>query len=363
MRRRNKRMRILVIIVCVIVVAALVFTYVMMFPVNAFAEPYTPPPEGMGATDEYDESTLTFPGDEEEEEEPLDPVLMIMGGPITLDVGETFAIPFIMNDFPPGTLAVWESKNTDVAIVGSDGIVYAVGPGDVEITVQAEQKRSSVLVSVNDLKASRIIIVVDPEIIKTGPTSYELTVGDVTKFTATIEPEGAKVDKITWVLGNGNVASLTPNGKNAEFIAEAIGATQLTVTTGSLVDAITINITESGVPLDTIWDYLKYGVIVLIIVVVIIVLIVWMAARRKKEKMRQRAIAAKRRKEEAERRAREEAAYENREMKRETPEQRLPQNGERATMKVSGTAVGAGMTPPADRKNERERPLTLDDLE
>ena len=358
-------MRILVIIICIIVVAALVLTYVMMFPINAFAAVETPPPEDYGTSGDYDDSTLTFPGDEEEEEIP-EPELRITGGPIQLDVGESYAIPYVMTDFPPGTMPIWESKNKDVAMVTSDGIVMAVGPGDVEITVQAGQKRASVLVSVNNLKANRIIIVVDDEIIKTGPTSYELAVGDVTKFTANIEPEGAKVEKITWVLGNGNVASLSQNGRTAEFVAEAIGQTQLTVKADGLTDAITINIVESGVPLDTIWDYLKYGVIVIIIVVVIIILIAWMAARKKKEKARQRAIAAKRRKEEAERRAREEAAaYDiQREMQRETRDPLPPpQSGKRETMRVSGTAVGAGITPPEDKKTDLERPLTLDDLE
>ena len=358
----------MVIIVCVIVVAALVFTYVMMFPTNAYAEtdsPYTPPPDGYGTSGDYDESTLTFPGDEEEEEEDVpEPVLMITSGPIVIDVGQTFAIPFIMNDFPAGTLAAWESKNMDVAVVSSDGILYGVGPGDVEVTVQAEQKRSSVLVTVNDLQPKRILIVVDEEIIRTGSNSYEMMVGDVTRFVATIEPEGAKVDKISWVLGNDNVASLTQNGRNADFVADAIGQTQLTVTAGSLIDSITINIVESGVPLDTIWDYLKYGVIVLIIVVIIIVLLVWMYQRRKKEKMRQRVLMAKRRKEEAERRAREEAAaYEKRDMRREAPEPHPTQSEGRSTMKVSGTAVGAGMTPPEEKKAERERPLTLEDLD
>ena len=59
-------MRILVIIVAVIVVAALVFTYVMMFLLNSYGaeEPYTPPPDGYGTSGDYDDSTLTFPGDE-----------------------------------------------------------------------------------------------------------------------------------------------------------------------------------------------------------------------------------------------------------------------------------------------------------
>jgi len=358
MRRRNKRMRIGVIIISIIVVAALVVTYVMMFPINSYGETiYTPPPEDYGTSGDYDDSTLTFPGDEEEEDL-LEPMLMITGGPIRLDVGQTYAIPFLMTDFPSGTMAEWESKNPAIAVVSSDGVIYAVSPGDVEIAVRAGDKRSSVLVTVNELKANRIIIVVDDEIIKTGSNSYEVSVGDVTRFTAKIEPEGAKVDKIVWVLGNGNVASLSQNG---EFVAEAIGATQVTLTAGSLVDAITINIVESGVPLATIWDYLKYGVIILIIVIVIIVLIVILASRRKKEKARMRAMAARRRKEEAERRAREEAAaYE---MRREPQEPRPPQSESRETMKVSGTAVGAGMNPPVDRKTDLERPLTLDDLE
>jgi len=360
MRRRSKKMRVLVIIICIIVVAALVLTYVMMFPINAYAEVETPPPEDYGTSGDYDESTLPpFPGEDMEEEEDLpDPMLMITGGPIRLDVGETYAIPYVMTDFPEGTMVEWESKNPDVAVVSADGVLYAVSPGDVEIAVRAGQKRASVLVTVNELRANRILIVVDPEITNTGPTSYELAVGDVTRFLVKIEPEGAKVDKITWVLGNSNVATLSQNG---EFIADAIGQTQVTLTASGLVDAITINIVESGVPLDTIWDYLKYGVIIIIIVVVIIILLAWLAARKKKEKARQRAIAAKRRKEEAERRAREEKAAPKKQ--RDTREARPVHQEERETMRVSGTAVGAGVTPLEEDKTKIERPLTLDDLE
>ena len=357
-------MRILVIIISVIVVAALVLTYVMMFPINAYSAVETPPPDDYGTSGDYDDSTLPpFPGEDKEEEKP-EPVLRITGGPVQLDVGQSFAIPFIMTDFPAGTLAVWESKNPSVAIITSDGVLLARGPGDVEIAVRAGDKRASVLVTVNEPRANRIIIVVDEEIIKTGPSSYELAVGDVTRFTVSIEPEGAKVEKISWILGNGNIASLSQSGSKAEFIAEAIGQTQLTVSAGGLIDSITINIVESGVPLDTIWDYLKYGVIVIIIIVVIIILLAWLAARRKKEKARQRAIAAKRRKEEAERRAREEAAvYEAQREPREPREPQPAQTGDRETMRVSGAAVGAGAAPHENKKTDLERPLTLDDLE
>jgi len=352
-------MRIAVIIIAIIVVAALVLTYVMMFPINAYAEPPpTPPPDDYGTSSDYDDSTLPpFPG-EEEPEEVLEPTLVITSGPIRIDVGQSFVIPYVMNDFPSGTMMEWESKNPNVAVVSSDGVLYAVSPGDVEIAVRAGGKRSSVLVTVNDLRANRLIIVVDPDIIQTGPSSYEMAVGDVTKFVPKIEPEGAKVDKISWVLGNSNVASLTQNG---DFIAEAIGQTQVTLTADSLVTSITITIVESGVPLDTIWDYLRYGVIIIIIVVVIVVLLVWMANRRKKEKARQKAIAAKRRREEAERRAREEASmYDER---RDMREPRPARSEERETMRVSGAAVGAGMAPPEEENSETERPLTLDDLE
>ena len=360
MRKRKNRSRIVVIIICVIVVAALVLTYVMMFPVNAFAGsdvPATPPPDGYGTSGDYDDSTLTFPGDEPEEEV-LEPMLVITGGPIRLDVGQTYQIPYQMTDFPAGTQAIWESKNTDVAVVSSDGILYAVSPGDVEIAVRAGDKRASVLVTVNVLQAKRVVIVVDDTIAQTGPNSYQVEVGDVTRFTAKIEPEGAKVDKITWVLGNDNVATLSQSG---DFIANAVGQTQVTLKTDSLSDAITINIVESGVPIATVWDLIKNAIIIIIIVVVIIILINFLIQRKKKEQARQKAIAAKRRKEEAERRAREEAAAND--MLREPPETRLPQTGERATMKINGAAVGAGMPTPEDQKTEIERPLTLDDLE
>jgi len=355
-------MRILVIIVCIIIVAALVLTYVMMFPLNASADsvPETPPPDNYGTSGDYDESTLTFPSDTTptDDQEPVIPVLMITGGPISLDIGQTYQIPYVMNDFPEGTELTWETSNPNVAVISSDGIVYAVAPGDVEIAARAGQKRVSVLVTVNELKATGVTIVIDPSVVNTGPKAYQVTVGDVTDLTAQIEPTGAVVDKLTWVLGNSNVATLSSNG---EFVATAAGQTQVTLSAGSLSDAIQINIIEGGVPMATIWDNLKYIIVIILVIVVIIVLVWFLIQRNKREKARQKAAAAKRRKEEAERRARAEAAaYDNR---LEVPEQHMARTEERTTMRVSGAAVGAGIPAPDDQKTEIERPLTLDDLE
>ena len=376
MKKTKQRKHILIVIVFIVVLAIIV-TYVL--PLTVLAAPETPPPEQPATDWGYDETTLDIPpydeGDEEEDV-PI-PVLKITSGPIRLDVGQQAPVSYEMTDFPEGTLLEWSTSDPRIAAIGADGIVVARSPGSTEVIARAGQKRASVLVQVNDLRANNVVISLGEGVNKTGNKSYEVKVGDVIRLTAKIEPEGAKVDKISWLLGNERVASLSQSGKNAEFVANAIGQTQVTVMAGTLTDSITIEIIESGVALSTIWDYIKYVIIIVVAAVAIIVILTVMAQTRKKEKARQRA-AAKRRREEVERRAREEeagrrareeeAARRVREdaearRQREMWEIRPGQAEERSTMRVSGAAVGAGIAAPKDGTEEPERPLTLDDLD
>ena len=356
-------MRIVLIIIAVVIILAMAFTYIL--PMRAMAEtnpPETPPPPDYGTDYDYDESTIAPWLDEpEEEEEILPPMLRILNANIRLDVGQQLQIQYEMENFPDGTILEWASRNPDVAGVDPYGVVVAYSPGRAEIYVSAEGTISSVLVTVNELKAGKITIVVGDDVAQLGPRAYEITVGDVIRLTAKIEPEGAKVDKITWKLGNENVASITPNSQTCEFIPEAVGETQVTVSADGLVDAVSFKIVESGIPIDTLWEYIKYGVIVVIVIVVAAVVLTWLAQKRKKEKARKKAVAAKRRKEEAERRAREEA--EELEIQRDKIEQRPVRIEERPTQKINGSAVGASVSAPKDLAKEPDRPVTLDDLD
>jgi len=361
-QQQQQRKRILIVIV-IIIIAAMAFAYVI--PLKGMASsspPDTPAPE-YGTDWGLDESTLPAPWEdlEEEEEDVPKPVLLITSTSLRLDVNQSIQIQYVVENFPEGTMLEWTSSNFEVAVVSGDGIVKAIAPGSAEIKVRAGEIQSSVLVSVNELRAGKIVIAVSEDVARAGAGLYELKVGDVIRLVATIEPAGAKVDKFSWVLGNDRVAAISPNGRNCDFVATAVGQTQVTVTADSLFDTITFNVIESGMPLDQVWEYIKLAIVLIIAAVVIIVALSYLAQRRKKERARQKAAAAKRRREEAERRAREEARMEK--IQRERREPRPVQDEERMTMRISGAAVGAGIAEPGNGAKEQERPLTLDDLE
>jgi flagellar basal body-associated protein FliL len=355
-KQQKLRKRILIIVVAVIIIS-MAFAYVI--PLKAMAVE-TPPPSGYGTDWGYDESTLPAPwSEEEEEEEKPPPELTISNTNIRLDIGQQMQLDVIMKNFPEGTIPEWRSENPEVAGVDMSGKVVAYAQGSTAIIVTAEGMRASVLVTVNQLKANKITILVGEDVAQLDPKSYELKVGDVIRLTAKIEPEGAKVEKITWSLGNSGVASIEPNSQTCSFVAGSVGKTQVSVTADGHVDAISFEIKESGVPIDTLWDYIRYGIVIVVVIVVLAVLLTWMSQKRKKEKARQKAAAAKRRREEAERRAREEAT--ETEMLKDLREQNPMRFEERATLKISGAVVGAGIAEPKDEEGP-DRPVTLDDL-
>ena len=360
-------------IVVVVIIVAMAFAYVIPLTTLAAygAVPETPPPEYGTDMGDFDDSTLPAPWldeDDEEEDDTPEPMLIILDGPLRLNVKQSVIIQYEMKDFPEDVFPEWTSSNEKVAVVGTKGELLAVAPGTAEIVVKAGMYRSSVFVTVNELSATAISIIVDEDATRTGSNHYELKVGDVIRLTSVIDPAGAKVDKIVWTVSDDKVASISPNGQVCEFVADSIGQTQVTVSAGKLSDAIAVNIIESGVPLSKIWEYIRLIVVVIVVVVAIIIVLNVQKQKREKEKARQRALA-KRRREEAERRARAEEELRMREeaapdYRQDPRELRAPQTEHRETMKVSGTVVGAGVGAPPEENEfpEPERPVTLDDL-
>jgi|GEM_PF-3762959 len=348
-------------VIVIIIVAAMVFAYVLPMAVLASTVP-PPPPQDDPSIWVIDDPEGPWNQPEEEPEEKLIPRLTITSTAPTLNVGQQEQLHFVMEDFPEGTLPEWSTSNPSIVVVNDIGVIRAVAPGRTDVILRAGDLRASLLVTVSELKANRVVIdLITEDIARTGPRQYEISVGDVIRLSARIEPEGAKVDRFSWTLGNADVASLSASTGHAnEFIATAIGRTSVIVTADSLMDEISITIVESGVPVDQIWVWIRNIVILVVIIVAVAVVLTLLVQRHKKQKARQKAIAAKRRREEAERRAREEAAME---MQRDMLGPRAAQPEERMTMKVSGTAVGAGLPPLQPEIKEPERPVTLDDLD
>jgi hypothetical protein len=84
--------------------------------------------------------------------EPAKPTatLEIASYPANLNVGDRGQLTYELLNAAEGIYAEWFSDNPNVAVVDSVGNIAAIAPGDVEITVQAGDLRSSVLVHVND---------------------------------------------------------------------------------------------------------------------------------------------------------------------------------------------------------------------
>jgi len=337
----------------------MLFTYV--FALTSFASyAYTPPPSQPGVEDPsiWYPDPSNMPMDEEEDEEP-DPVLTITSGMVRFNVGERFRIQYKMEDFPPGTLLEWQTSNTAVAVISSDGVLLAVSPGNVEVIAIAGDKRASVLATVNEIVADHIVILISGDIVQTGTKKYEIELGDVIRLSTRILPEGAKVNRISWKLGNEKVAKISPNFQTCEVVAIEAGETTVSVTADNISDTITFTVIASGLLVGRLQELIGFAVIIVVAIVAVLVFFSWRSNKRKKEIARQKAAAARRKKEEAEQRAHEEA--ERAEMQREL---RSAQTENRETLKINGAAVGAGLpAPPSEGGTKQERPVTLDDLD
>ncbi|MDR1953289.1 MAG: Ig-like domain-containing protein, partial [Clostridiales Family XIII bacterium] len=117
--------------------------------IYAFAEEATNPPE--------DET----PEESETPQAPPPPIeLAIKDAPASLNVGDTVTLSYTLNNADVDTTVVWQSGNVEVAVVDSSGKVLAVSPGNVEIIASVGDVKSSVLISVSEIAAESIKIVV-----------------------------------------------------------------------------------------------------------------------------------------------------------------------------------------------------------
>jgi uncharacterized protein YjdB len=132
----------------------------------------------------------------------------------------------------------WESDKEDIATVGPDGVVTALKPGTVSITVTTVQ---------GQYKAKITIIV---KVTVTGVALEEkgkliLEVGDEEELVANILPEDATNPKVSWESSEPTVATVDNNGK---LKAAGVGKTIITVTTeeGEFSDTREVEVVETA---------------------------------------------------------------------------------------------------------------------
>lgn len=128
----------------------------------------------------------------------------------------------------------WESSNNNVAMVVNNGLIVAVAEGVCVITCRAMDG--------SGVYAECQVTVGNPDVtlvtgITLSSTSVELTVGDTSNLTATVQPANATNKSVTWSSSKTSVATVDQGG---EVTANAIGTCTITCSAedGSGVKAV-----------------------------------------------------------------------------------------------------------------------------
>ena len=134
----------------------------------------------------------------------------------------------------------WESKNTTIASVSSDGTVTAHKKGKAEIEGNTARSgltlTATVTVKEKDTTPERYTS------ISASPTSLQLSVGQSSRISLNLTPQKAK-ESISWETGDRNVASVDQSGN---VYAKGVGKTIIIAATEKSNKQVTISVRVSG---------------------------------------------------------------------------------------------------------------------
>lgn len=134
--------------------------------------------------------------------------------------------------------AKWESSDTKVVSV-KNGIATAIGTGTATITATTfNGKEDQVTIKVTEILAERIEIKCD------GP----LTVGETGKISASIFPQNAADQKITWSVSDEKIATIDKTGN---IVAHAAGEVVIKATQKGTSAEITLQIVAEPTEIPT----------------------------------------------------------------------------------------------------------------
>ena len=137
----------------------------------------------------------------------------------------------------------WESNATNVATVDNSGKVTAVSEGTATITAKAGEQTATCTVTVT--KADVAV-----ESVTLNPTTLTLEKGSTGTLTATVEPQNATNNTVTWSSSNPEFATVA----NGTVTAVSAGKATITVTTadGNHKATCTVTVTPKTVPVSSI---------------------------------------------------------------------------------------------------------------
>lgn len=127
----------------------------------------------------------------------------------------------------------WESNNNDVITIDNTGKITAIGVGEAEVVVIADDRwRATCNVTVIPFEVASITL---------NKETMELFFGEEETLTYTLTPENANNKNIKWSSNNNDIATVDSIGK---VTAIGVGLTQITVTSGNGISdscKVTIN--------------------------------------------------------------------------------------------------------------------------
>jgi len=135
---------------------------------------------------------------------------------LTMDVNTTKTLTATIQ--PSGAQnnkVTWSSSNTSVATVNQSGKVTALKNGTAEIKAQTG----------NLVATCKITVITKATKISLSTNNLTMDVNTTKNLTATIQPSGAKNNKVTWTTSNSKVANVTTDGK-----ITAVGGGEATIT-------------------------------------------------------------------------------------------------------------------------------------
>ena len=156
---------------------------------------------------------------------------------LTLDVGESSTLTAtITPDNATEKSVTWESSDTNIATVDTNGVVTAVAQGSTTIKATVGGKSAECTVTV--IAAATVPV----ESVSLDKTSLELTKGGTDTLTATITPNNASNKSVTWNSSNPSVATV----ENGVVTAVSAGTATITVTTVDQSKTATCEVTVTA---------------------------------------------------------------------------------------------------------------------
>ena len=127
----------------------------------------------------------------------------------------------------------WSGGDPNIATIGSDGMVYAVGEGTTTVTASTAngfKASCNVTVKSDVIPATRIIL---------DKTELTLQIGSTGKVIATVSPENATDKTVTWSSELPGIASV---GSDGTVYANSVGSTIVIARAGNVMATCKVNV-------------------------------------------------------------------------------------------------------------------------